>query len=139
MFDHLPNSWRRGFETAAAASEHSNGKQPCYKLGSALYKGNTLVSVGFNIYDKTHPSSLHHKRDTYHGNVHAELSALIKRRHYADKNQTIYVYRCTIIKGKAVPSLSKPCASCQSLLKLAGVKLARYINENGEAEEMRLN
>jgi deoxycytidylate deaminase len=138
MFDHLPNSWRRGFETAAAAAEHSNGKQPCYKLGSALYKGKNLVSIGFNIYDKTHPESVHFKRGAYHhGNIHAEMTALIKRRHYGDKNQTIYVYRGTIVDGRVVPSLSKPCNNCQALLKLAGVKVARYINESGEAEEMR--
>ncbi len=139
MFDHLPNSWRRGFETAMAASEHSNGRQQCYKLGSALYSGSILLSIGFNVWDKTHPGSIHFKRDTFHGNIHAEQAALIKRRHYADKDQVIYVYRGTLIKGKLMPGNSRPCSNCQRLLKFAGVKYARFFNELGVVEELRLN
>ena len=124
--------WTRGFEAAQAASLHSDGKCTGSRMGAALYSGSTLLAVGFNIYAKTHPEG---KKKTHDVTIHAEQMALFRRRHY-DTNATLtmYVWRETV---GGVPSLSKPCLSCQSRLKLAGISKVRYINEYGEAEEMR--
>lgn len=141
MLESLPKSWRRGFETAMAASVHSNGSRPGEKLGAALYNGKNLASIGFNTYGKTHPSSkqyVNQNGTSHSGCVHAEAHALIKRRHYNDSRQTIYVYRSKIVNGKRIPTISRPCINCQGLLKVAGVKIARYINDAGQPEEMRL-
>lgn len=140
MVEHLPKSWKRGFEAAAAASEYSNGAGTGERMGSALYSGSSQVSVGFNIYNKTHPAS-----GVFGGfnlGIHAEHAALIKRRHYSNNNLIMYVYRQHIASdpnkhGKN--GCSKPCANCMKLLAFAGVRWVRYINEFGKAEEMRIN
>ena len=77
--NNLPKSWKRGFDAARAASVHSNGPMPGQKLGAALYAGSTLLSTGFNQWNKTHPNS---KFKNYHGNTHAEVMSIIRRWHY---------------------------------------------------------
>lgn len=144
MFENLPKSWKRGFEAAAAASEYSNGNHPGERMGAALYSGSVQVSLGFNIYNKTHPVSQHLSKNVskigqkYNGSIHAEMSALIKRRHYNDSNQIIYVYRHKNINGKICLANSMPCKICQDYLKLARVKIARYINDDGTFAEMKI-
>ncbi len=133
----MPNSWRRGFEAAAAISEHSTATQTGYKMGAAMFSGSILVSVGANLIQKTHPDS---KFQNFNVGVHAEHSCLLKRRHYEDRNLTVYVYRQQQIKVKDTGKngCSKPCLNCQALLSLAGVRRVRYINENGQPEEMKI-
>lgn len=128
----LPASWKRGFAAAKSAREHSNGERPGEKMGAALFSGSILVSVGFNVYDKTHPSTIN--SEFYIRGIHAEHSAIIKRRHYDDFGQVLYVYRETI----HAPACSKPCVSCMAIIKLAGIKKVRYINSNGIPEEMKV-
>ena len=124
--------WIRGFEAAQAAAAHSDGKIIGSRMGAALYSGNNLLAVGFNIYTKTHPEG---KRKTYDITIHAEQMALLRRRHYDnDSNLTMYVWRETV---GGVPALSKPCGNCQERMRVAGIRKVRYINEHGEAEEMR--
>ena len=127
----LISSWKRGFDAANAARLYSNGERPGRKLGAALFSGSTLISIGFNTFTKTHPVV---KFDKYYKNVHAEHAAIIKRQHYDNGNNLIlYVYR-EDHSGK--PVCSKPCSSCQSILRLANVKRVRYIDETGKHNEM---
>jgi deoxycytidylate deaminase len=121
--------WKRGFDAAKAASEYSDGIRTGRKMGAALFSGAKLISIGFNLYNKTHPESGHLKK------VHAEQSALLKRRHYDNSNNlTMYVWRSTSLG----PSCSKPCPMCESLMSLAGVGRVRYIDQNGNFKEMKL-
>ena len=129
---HRGRRWVRGFETAQAASAHSDGRFVGSRMGAALYSGATLLAVGFNIYAKTHPEG---KKKTHDVTIHAEQMALLRRRHYeTNATLTMYVWRETV---GGVPASSKPCVSCQMRLRVAGVSKVRYINEHGEAEEMR--
>ena len=124
--------WIRGFEAAQAAAAHSDGKIIGSRMGAALYAGPNLLAVGFNIYTKTHPDG---KRQNYDITIHAEQMALFRRRHYDnDSNLIMYVWRETV---GGVAALSKPCVNCQERLRVAGVRRVRYINERGEAAEMR--
>jgi len=129
----LINSWKRGFDAAKAARLYSNGNTPGRMLGAALFSGSNLISVGFNIFEKSHPDS---KNKRTSNNICAEHAAVIKRQHYNNGNNLIvYVYRENY-EGK--PVCSKPCLSCQTILNLANVKRVRYIDDKGKFAEMRL-
>lgn len=129
----LPRSWRRGFEAAAAVRQYSIAKTPSYKLGAALFSGPRLVSVGFNIYGKTHPAS---RESTFDKNLHAEHAALIKRRFYeSDSGLVLYVYR---ENRSGRPVCSRPCRTCQELAVLGGVSRIRFIDEEGQFVEEKL-
>jgi len=141
----LPKSWRRGFDTAAAAAEYSNGRRQGEKMGAALYSGPILVSVGFNIYNKTNPNSTQYKNEDgseFSSNIHAEMAALTKRKYYDDRNLTMYIYRSkllgTVNKYTKHHACSKPCKNCYSLLKFAGVRTVRFIDEQGNPAEMKI-
>jgi deoxycytidylate deaminase len=133
----LSKSWKRGFDAASAASMHSNGPTVGMRLGAALYAGSNLLSVGFNIWDKTTPHSSFSK---YNGNVHAEVMALIKRWHY-DKSNNLILYVCrtttnsiqTIFKY----GCSRPCSSCLMIAREYGIKRIRFIDENGKPKEVK--
>jgi cytidine deaminase len=131
--ENLPRSWRRGFEAAAAVRQYSVAKTPSYKLGAALFNGSRLVSVGFNIYGKTHPSS---RERTFDKNLHAEHAALIKRQHYdGDSSLVMYVYR---ENRSGIPVCSRPCGNCISRSRLGGVGRIRFVNEEGQFVEEKI-
>ena len=134
----ISGSWRRGFEAAKAASQYSNGPQKGYKLGSALYAGSVLLSVGFNDWSKT---SRHATHNTWTGNIHAEIMSLIKRRHYDNpKNLILYVSRTTTNSRRTVDQTgcSRPCNNCMAAIRAAGVRRVRFYNEQGQPEEIKL-
>lgn len=119
----------RGFEVAKVASLQSNARHS-RKVGAALYAGSILLSVGYNSYGMTHPEAAKHK------NIHAEHRALIRRRYHPNNRYlTIYIYR---ENANGIPSCSRPCDNCLSLLADAGVKTVRYINLEGIIEEMTI-
>lgn len=126
--------WVKGFEAAEAASAHAEVTYGPWKMGAAMFSGNNLLAIGFNLMTKSHPQSQH--KSGYNICIHAEQMALIRRRHYdGDTNLIMYVWRTG---GDGNPASSKPCTNCQHLMKLAGVRKVRYFNEIGQAEEMKL-
>lgn len=129
----LNKSWRKGFEIAKAVIQYSDGKTPGRRLGAALFNGNKLLSVGFNKLGQSHPIGFNGKHDR---SIHAEVAALIKRKHYDDTgNLIMYVYRENY---NNVPVCSKPCSMCEALMREAGIKRVRYINSEGIFVEMKL-
>lgn len=124
--------WLRGFQIAKAASVHSNGVSVSKRLGAALFSGSTLVAVGFNVWNQTHPDSRTHRFDR---NLHAEHKAILKRQHYENAAMIMYVYRETT-DGK--PACSRPCSNCMVLLKEAGVARVRFIEWNGKYTEIKV-
>lgn len=89
------------------------------RMGAVLFKGKSVLSFGCNIINKTHPL---HK--TAIKSIHAELSCIIKRRHYNGiKGCSIIVYRETV-DGK--PALAKPCINCENIIKAFGIKKVYY-------------
>lgn len=133
----MSKKWTRGFELAAAAATHSTAPSERTRMGAALFNGSILVSIGFNKYFKSHPDLRRHRGDYVpFFNIHAEQAALIKRRHYdGDNNLVMYVWRESA-DGKAAHS--KPCSMCQVLMREAGVRKVRYIDESGKWAEMKL-
>lgn len=109
------------FRIARLTSYLSEGyPHPSKKLGAVISKGNKILSIGCNSYTKTH---------TLQGKglkpyLHAEISALIRRRHYDDLSScSITVYR----ESKNLPVMAKPCKQCMLLLREFGIKKVYYL------------
>ena len=105
----------RYFELAKRLIVNSTHHQ--HRIAAILVKKNRVIGVGYNLL-KTHPSSPHHYKSQ-----HAEFRA-IWGIHPADlKGADIYVYR---EHKSGTPALSKPCPSCQELIKKSGIKKIYY-------------
>lgn len=134
----LSGTWERGMAAAAGAALSSTGTQFGFKLGAALYAGSNLLASGHNVWNKTTPHSSH---SGYNGNTHAEISCLVKRKHYDySNNLIIYVYRATTDsqQTKSQYACSRPCARCLDAIKIAGVRRVRFFDENGDPAEIKL-
>ena len=107
------------FRTARILS-YTADNRPGHRLGAVLHRGNRALSFGINSLVKTHPIQYHVTGKIY---LHAEIAALIGRRHYDDLSScSITVYR----EVKGLPALAKPCAQCQIILAAAGIKKVYY-------------
>lgn len=133
----MTKSWVRGFEYAKKASLKSNSKVTSKKLGAALMSGNKLLSVGYNIFGKSHPiyQDTDEEGNDFLRNTHAELMCLTQRKHYEDRNLTLYVYRES---DSGHYACSRPCRICMKLLESHSIKRVRFINELGNFEENKI-
>lgn len=102
------------FELAKKLSKCSS--YPQHKHGAVIVRKNKVVSLGFNK-ASTHPKS-NHKYKHIHAEVHAILMAKVPL-----EGCSLYVYRET---KDGVPAMSKPCASCEEFIKLAGITKVYY-------------
>ena len=122
----------RGFETALAASLLSNAPRTGLCMGSALFHGSRLLSVGANRWT-THPAS---NNEDFTRSLHAEHVALIKRWHYdAPSRMTLFVARK---HEDGSLGCSKPCANCIALARLAGVRRVYFYDTEGKPKEIKL-
>jgi deoxycytidylate deaminase len=122
----------RGFETALAASLLSNAPRTGLCMGSALFHGSRLLSVGANRWT-THPAS---NNEDFTRSLHAEHVALIKRWHYdAPSRMTLFVARK---HEDGSLGCSKPCANCMALARLAGVRRVYFYDAEGKPKEIKL-
>jgi deoxycytidylate deaminase len=126
--DELPNSWKIGFDQAKNSLQFCVAPHHAKKIGSALFNGNKLVSIGYNLYDKSHTFYSGIRNFLDHDKcVHSEMTALVKRQYYGDNNLILYIYR--ELKNGTI-ACAKPCNICMKLIKLAGVKRIRYTSNN---------
>lgn len=98
-----------------------------YKVGTLIAKKNSIISVGWNDMGKTHS-----KATTPHRYLHSEIHALIGTSYEETKGASIYTYRETLNGDMAE---SRPCSSCYSALKLAGIKEMCYSTYQGFKKE----
>lgn len=70
---------------------------------------------------KTHPIQGCDNLKPY---LHAEISALVKRRHF----ENITTCQMTVYREDrfGMPALARPCAQCQTILKAFGIKKIYY-------------
>jgi deoxycytidylate deaminase len=124
---------QRGFDVALAASLLSTAPRAGLRLGSALFAGARLLSVGFNRWH-THPASDNTKE--FDRTLHAEAVALLRRQHYDTLNRmTLYVARR---REDGTLGCSKPCANCMALARLAGVRRVWFYDQEGKPKEINL-
>jgi deoxycytidylate deaminase len=122
----------RGFDVALAATALSDAPRAGLRMGSALYAGARLLSVGANRWYSTHPDSDNRE---FNRTVHAEHVAILKRRYTNQSGLTLYVAR---IRADGSYGCSKPCGNCMNLMKLAGVTRVRYFDHEGKQVEINV-
>jgi hypothetical protein len=137
MLTLMKTSWETGFRAAKDSAKLSNGRVTAKKTGSALMSGNKVVSIGYNIFGKTHPSyqDIDEDGEDFLRNSHAELMCLVRRRHHDSRNLTIYIWREL---DNGLPANSRPCKFCRKLIKEYGVRKIRFIDEGGQFVEERI-
>lgn len=116
------NRDRRGILAAVRAA--SKSQFHCHRVGAALFKGKSLISVGWNK-RKTHP------KNACILSRHGEFDTLIKLPMEQIAGARLYIARLTRT-GKI--SYSKPCKDCLSFLKKLPLDKIYYTNYNGELE-----
>jgi len=109
-------------EKLAQKSDH-----PIHRHGAVIVSGNKILGLGFNKY-KTHSRSTHPFKM-----IHAELSAVISSGLENLTNCDIYIFRR---RKDGLLGNSKPCYSCQSMLKSLNIKRVFYSFENGFKKEI---
>lgn len=109
---------KKAMRLAAKLSEHSEHK---YQVGAVIMRGNRILGLGFNQV-KTHPKSTHPFKT-----CHAETVALLQCQREDTKGATCYVYR-RLKDGTA--SMSRPCPSCEAMLKERGINTVYYTTSN---------
>lgn len=134
----MKSSWSTGFKSAKEATELSNAGVKSRKMGAALSAGGRIVSIGYNTFGKSHPefTDIDCDGNDFLRNSHAELMALVRRKHHGAKNLVMYIYREL---DDGTPANSRPCKFCMKLIKEFGVKKIRYVNDKGDYIEERLN
>ena len=107
----------RGFDAAFAASLLSDAPRIGLRMGAALFSGSRLLSVGANLYGRSHPASAQSKE--FWRSTHCEHVALLKRQHYdVTSKLTLYVARR---RSDGSIGSSRPCHNCMDLCRQAGV------------------
>jgi deoxycytidylate deaminase len=126
------NVVERGFSVALAASLLSDAPRTGLKMGSALFSGSRLLSIGANRWC-THPAS---NNEDFTRSLHAEHVALLRRWHYdAPSRMTLYVARR---REDGTLGCSKPCPNCIRLCKLAGIARIWFYNQESKPEGITL-
>lgn len=123
----------RGFDAAFAAALLSDAPRVGLRMGASLFTGNRLLSVGANLYGRSHPASM--KSKDFLCSTHCEHVALLRRQHYdVTSRLTLYVARR---RSDGTIGNSRPCMNCLRLCQLAEVGRV-WFYENGERKEIIL-
>lgn len=124
------------FRAAKAVSELSD--HPQHKLGCVIVNKHKIVSSGYNSGTKCH--GIQAKLDTERfgvccpGKLHAETSSLLPliKGDIDLSRAAIFVHR---EHKDGTLAMSRPCPSCQKLIKQAGIKKVYYTSNDGYVRE----
>lgn len=86
-----------------------------FKLGAIAFKGNEIISSGFNK-NKSHPLCKKHFK---YGTIHAEIDCLLHASPEKLQNSSFYIHRET---KDGAPANAHPCPLCVQAMKEFGVK-----------------
>lgn len=107
------------------------GKRQCYRMGAVLYHGKKPIIAKPNS-NKNHAiNQLFTDRPI---RLHAEANVIKSIGINACRNKSLFVVR---VQKDGRTTMSKPCDSCQELIKLVGIKKVFYTNWQGRIEEWR--
>lgn len=124
-----PNVLPDIFNLPKMISYESNHK---FKLGCVIFRKKKPIAMGFNQVEKTHPMMLRYQ--VKHSlRTHAELQALLGVRWDVDLSKCLLV----VYREKKDGSLgdSKPCPTCQKIIRSMGIRNVMYTTEFGFARE----
>lgn len=112
---------RSRLNQALRIAENSECRQ---RHGAVLTQGGRVLGIGVNV-NKNDP--VYSGENQLAFSIHAEEAALRSWGGSGLKGATIYVAR---LGKRNIPLNSKPCASCQKMLKEAGVRRVVYTIDN---------
>lgn len=115
---------RLGRAISIAKTSQSKARHGTARHGAVIIAGGRTISTGVNI-DRNDPRLMDDNavRRKYAA-VHAEVAAIRNAGRGANlKGATIYVARVT---RTDTPAMSKPCATCQEMLRERGIKKVVY-------------
>lgn len=112
------------------------------KLGSVIIYKNKVISVGWNVENKTNPLQKEYNylrgydpnASFAKNTIHAEISALvkIKNMNIDFKKAHLFVYR---IKKNGKNGYARPCAACMGLAKSLGIQHIYFSTETNWSYE----
>ena len=123
----------RGFATALAAAELSDAPRTARKMGSALFCGSRILSIGYNRYH-SHPDS---DNEGFCRSLHAEHVSLLRRQHYDRLAGRLTLFTARRLADGSVGN-SRPCPNCIALARLAGVKRIFYHDSQRVVQSLSL-
>jgi deoxycytidylate deaminase len=110
----------RGFDAAFAASELSDAPRAGLRMGAALFSGPRLLTLGANLYERSHPKSEYRALENFTRSTHCEHQALLRWQHYdKSKRLTLFVARR---RHDGTVGNSRPCKNCMSLCRALGIR-----------------
>ena len=110
-----------------------NKKPKRYSMVAFLVDDKKVVSVGFNDYVKTHPSTP--QIEDYIIPTHSETKCIARYlvKHRSIKNtMTLYVAGMTAGRKDNLCCSSKPCESCAKFIKSVGIPRVVYFEKTDE-------
>lgn len=100
-----------------------------FKHFSYIVERNKILSVGYNLPDKTHPLALKFGHRFY--SIHSELDAITN---FPYPNR--FLKRCRLINLRISKDhtvrMSKPCQFCQKLIRAFNIREVWYTNDFGK-------
>lgn len=108
-------------EKLAQKSDHQD-----HKHGAVLIRKNNVLGIGFNQ-NKTHSKSIHPFRT-----IHAEFSAVLNSQQESFEGCELYVVRK---RKNGQLANSKPCSSCEKMLRSLGIEKVYYSTDNNFTKE----
>lgn len=113
-----------GCQAAIAVAKCSTYKQ--YNIGAVIKKGGRLLSLGFNKC-KTSAFMVTKFRYEQIDKCHAEISTILRARGEI-RGGKMYIAR---VKSSGNLGNSRPCRSCMSIIREAGIKQIVYTGVDG--------
>lgn len=123
------------FRAAQAMSKLSD--YPC-QIGCVIVKGHRIISSGHNSHTRCNKLQAQLDTQTHGircpGKLHAELMALLPlmKAKVDLRHASIYIYRQ---HKNGTLAMSRPCASCEKIIRKLNIKKIFYTIESGYATE----
>ena len=100
-----------------------------FKLGSVIFKGKRIISVGHNQIRSV--SAVTDDKRKWSNSLHSELAAILRGPNYRIyKGASIFIVK--VSKTEHSFSNARPCEYCMASLEYVGIKKIYFTNEQGE-------
>ena len=129
------------FQLAKNACQYSDNKRA--RLGSVIVYKNKILSIGWNVENKTNPLQQEYNKLRDYGGVdvrltksslHAEFSAMLKIKNMDIDFGRVHMFVYRERKDNSI-GYARPCEACMGFAKALGIKNIYYTTNNGWAYE----
>ena len=132
------------FQLAKNACQYSDNKRA--RLGSVIVYKNKILSIGWNVENKTNPLQQEYNKLRDYGGVdvrltksslHAEFSAMLKIKNMDIDFGRVHMFVYRERKDGSI-GYARPCEACMGFAKTLGIKNIYYTTDDGFCYE-RIN